>query len=102
MKKLLHSVVIALGALSLYWTDLMSVSMFYGGILPLFNIFFLVYLMVCIVKFFAQRGSGLAPSSAVDMSSAVFYSSNGDYSICGSNVGSADGSDASDCGGGGE
>jgi len=101
VKKLLHSVVITLGALSLYWTDLMSVSMFYSGILPLIDIFFLMYLTVGIVKFFAPRGSGLTPSSAVDMSSAV-YSGNGDYSICGSNVGGAGGGDASDCGGGGE
>jgi hypothetical protein len=93
--------VITLGALSLYWTDLMSVSMFYGGILPLIDIFFLVYLTVCIVKFFAWRDSGLTPSSAVDMSSAV-YSSNGDYSSCGSSVGGAGGGDASDCGGEGE
>jgi hypothetical protein len=90
-----------LGTLSLYWTDLMSVSIFYGGILPLIDIFFLVYLTVCIVKFFAPRSSSLTPSSEVDMSSAV-YSSNGDYSSCGSSVGGAGGGDVSDCGGGEE
>jgi hypothetical protein len=88
-----------LGTLSLYWTDLMSVSMFYGGVLPLIDIVFLVYLTVGIVKFFAPRGSGLAPSSAVDMSSAV-YSNNGDDSSCVSSVNGAGGGDASDCGGG--
>jgi hypothetical protein len=90
-----------LGTLSLYWTDLMSVSMFYGGILPLIDIFFLVYLTVCIVKFFAPRGSGLTPSSAVDMSSVV-YSSNGDDRSCVSSVDGAGGGDASYCGGGEE
>ena len=105
MKKLLHSVVIMLGVLSLYWTDLMSVSMFYGGILPLIDIFFLVYLTVCIVHFFAQRGSALAPLSAdyttVDVSSAV-CGSNGAYSSNGSDVDGACGDDAGDCGGGDE
>jgi hypothetical protein len=101
VKKLLHSTVVVLGALSLYWTDLMSVSMLYGGILPLIDILFLVYLMICIVNFFAQRGSSLTPSSAVDVSSAV-YSSNEDYSSCGSYVDGIGGGDAGDCGAGGE
>jgi hypothetical protein len=101
VKKLLHSVVIMLGVLSLYWTDLMSVSMFYGGILPLIDMLFLVYLTVCIVNFFMRRGSGLAPLPEVDVSNAV-YSSNGVYSSFGSDVDGADGGDAGDCGGGGE
>ena len=92
---------IILGALSLYWTDLMSVSMFYGGILPLIDILFLVYLTVCIVSFFAQRSSSLASSSAVDVSSVV-YSSNGAYSSFRSDVDGAGGGDAGDCGGGEE
>jgi hypothetical protein len=90
-----------LGVLSMYWTDLRSMSMFYGGILPLIDIFFLVYLTVGIIKLFAPRGSGLDPSSAVDMSSTV-YSSNGDDSSCVSSVNGAARGDASDCGGGGE
>jgi hypothetical protein len=85
----------------LYWTDLMSVSMFYGGILPVIDILFLVYLTVCIVNVFAQCSSGLTPPSAVDMSSVV-YSSNGDYSSYGSDADGAGGGEAGDCSGGGE
>jgi hypothetical protein len=101
VNKLWHVPVILLGALFLYGTDLTSVSMFYGGLLPVLDILFLVYLTVLIVNCFATRGSALPPSYDESLSD-VCYESNGEYSSIG-NAGECMGNgDAGDCSGGGE
>lgn len=101
MKKLLHCIVMLFGGFSLYWTDLTSVSMFYGGMLPLFDIVFLVYLSLLIGHFFVKRGADQGLSSGLEMGSTV-YSNNEEYSSVGSDTGDCgSGSDAGDCGGGG-
>jgi hypothetical protein len=100
MKKLWHVAVILLGALSLYRTDLTSISMFYGGLLPVLDILFLVYLTVLIVNVFATHATALPPSYDVSLSSAL-YESSGEHSSVGNDVACTGGA-AGDCSGGGE
>jgi hypothetical protein len=100
VKKLFHVAVVLLGALSLYRTDLTSVSVFYGGLLPLLDILFLVYLTVCIVNVCVTRSTALAPSCDVSRRS-VFDESNGEYSSVSNAIDCAGRGEAGDCGAGG-
>jgi hypothetical protein len=86
MKGVIHLCVIIAGGLSLYWTNLMSPSMFYGGVLPLVDIVFLTYLTVIITHACVKRRGSPVSSVSLDLDS---FGGSGD-TTCNSSSGDAD------------
>jgi len=59
---LAHAVVIVLGALAFWHTDLWSDDPFYGGVLPLLDLLFVIYLLVAgVVLAHRRRRGGASP-----------------------------------------
>jgi hypothetical protein len=89
---LLHCVVLGLGSLALYWTNLMSPSMFYGGVLPICDMLFLAYLATMVTKFFAKRGSNTPLLVDAGVENVMLMSNNGECGSHGSDTHCADSS----------
>lgn len=51
-----HLLIIAVGALSMFFTELESSSQFYGGLLPVIDLAFIVYLLLMLFAGLHRRG----------------------------------------------